>query len=526
MPSSGRRLARGLRASLAFSASLGFTACLHSRLGAAGADACPTPGGALAFDLHVAARDPNGLPFAPIWLAQQRGPQFSGAYCRPDPDELCGGFPTDAPVGFPQGRPKCNSIAKADVPVGFHAFMCSLESVNDGRNNKLRAHVNWVPATYEGFLGWGDTSGRPPFGDGDFTLSLAPVERTASPLKFAARRACLTPYPDGGPVALHIEFKAAEVSDHFDHTWWKNFRDKAKGKQNAAMEELPTSRFAVATGLLGLDAEHKGHAELHPVYALALQTGCTTEESPGRFSNRWAILARNWGNEGYCSSYNCHHQLLLDAAGTFALRLPLGDVMDVSEPELATGPGDTELWANNAALQVAQKVDVDASGPFAVVRLRLPPPEETALVYGEIRLRFKGTGAPGCPVDPRPASAGPGPLLLPAGVPSRRGGAEALLIELREEAPPEERTRLEGALGRRETLAAAAPAFQPVRPSGEIVPVGAPIAEDRVFCPPLAAPALEADPERAAVCDIVKRLPKARVARDKRLTALFNECSK
>jgi hypothetical protein len=487
-------------------------------------DACPAPARQLAFDLHVPARDANGLPLGPVWVAQQQGPRFAGAYCRPDPDQLCGGFPTDAPVGHPQGRPKCNSSATVDLPSGFHAFVCSLETFIDGRDDKLRGHVNWMPVTYEGFLDWGETSPRPPFGDADVTLALTPVEVSAKPLEFAARRAGLTPYPEGGPMALITEFKATEVSDFFDHTWWSEFRDQARDDENAAMQALPTTRFAVVTGVLGLDAEHKGHAELHPVYALALQTRCTTEDQPGTFSTRWAVFARNWGNEGYCSSYRCEHHLLLDAAGTFTFRLPLGDVRDVSAVELVTGPGATEVWANDPAVGVGQKVETDPGGRFALVRLHLPAPERAPLVYGEIVLRFKGTGAAGCPIDPRSAVGATGSAAVTPPNARRPEGAEALLARIGAELPAEERTRLERSLVPREPLASRS--FMPVEPVGELTPAGPAELEDPIVCPPALPVAREADAERAAVCSAAKGLPQAAVARDKRLAALLRECSR
>jgi len=491
-------------------------------------DACPTPTGVFGFDLHVQARDANGLPYSPIWEAQQKGPQFSGAYCRPDPERLCGGFPTDQPNGSPHGRPQCDSTAGVDAPTGFHALMCSLESFNDGRHDKLRGHVNWVPATYEGFLDWEDASARPPFGDGDLTLSLAPVERTANSFQLAARRAALTPYPLGGPVALHIEFKASEVSDHFEHTWWKEFRDGVNGKTNAALHSLPTTRFAVATGLLGMDAEHMGHTELHPVYALALQIGCNKVEADGRLSSRWAIWARNWGNEGYCSRYDCHHRLVLDPSGSMTLRLPLGAVTGVSDLEFGSSDEETQLWANSPAIGVAQKPDLDPSGAFALVRLKLPPPEKTPLVYGELTLRFRGTSeasAPACPADPRASTTGAALISARTG-PAGPEGAEGLLAELAARVPPEDRTRLEGSFARRELLAPAQ-SFARVVPAGEIRPTGSAAVSDEFACaPPSALMAAAGDPEKDAVCAAVKRLPKQRLEADKRLRQLSRECSR
>ena len=68
-------------------------------------------------------------------------------------------------------------------------------------------------------------------------------------------------------------------------------------------------------GLFGLDCEHGCRTEFHPAYAVAIQT----DES--KDTNTWAIFARNWGDEGFCSHLD--HQLdLTSAGGAIRLFLP------------------------------------------------------------------------------------------------------------------------------------------------------------------------------------------------------------
>jgi hypothetical protein len=191
----------------------------------------------------------------------------------------------------------------------------------------------------------------------------------------------------------------------------------------------------------------------------------------------------------------------------------------VSEIELATGSGETELWANDSAIQIGREVDADAGGAFAYVRLRLPGPDKTPLVYGDLELRFKGVGDGGCPV--KPATTDPRSLVAS----SPQEGAEELLLELREALPSEERTRFEQRLAPREALLRP---FSPVVPTGKIVPVGSASVEDRPpVCPTAAALIPEGvDAEKTAVCDVVQRLPKAKVAQDQRLGRLLKECVK
>lgn len=55
-------------------------------------------------------------------------------------------------------------------------------------------------------------------------------------------------------------------------------------------------RFAVATGLVGLDCWHECDPELHPLYSLAIRMGSHGSRE------KWMLFVRNWGNEGSCSS--------------------------------------------------------------------------------------------------------------------------------------------------------------------------------------------------------------------------------
>jgi hypothetical protein len=48
-------------------------------------------------------------------------------------------------------------------------------------------------------------------------------------------------------------------------------------------------------GLFGLDCEHGCRSEYHPAYAVAIQLNGAPDK------NTWAIFARNWGDEGFCS---------------------------------------------------------------------------------------------------------------------------------------------------------------------------------------------------------------------------------
>lgn len=50
----------------------------------------------------------------------------------------------------------------------------------------------------------------------------------------------------------------------------------------------------VVYGLFGLDCVHGCRSELHPAYAVAFQVDAS------RAGNKWALFARNTGDEGDC----------------------------------------------------------------------------------------------------------------------------------------------------------------------------------------------------------------------------------
>lgn len=137
------------------------------------------------------------------------------------------------------------------------------------------------------------------------------------------------------------------------------------------------NRFVIVVGLAGLDCEHGCATELHPVYALAIHVNDDPQD------DTWAIFARNWGDEGYCSQ----DQHPLDAT-RIAFMLPR--------------PGATAVAVASAATTFLTN-DLSLAGPFvslvanqgAVVEFRLPDPSRQARVNGELHLRW--TVAPGIP---------------------------------------------------------------------------------------------------------------------------------
>jgi hypothetical protein len=131
-------------------------------------------------------------------------------------------------------------------------------------------------------------------------------------------------------------------------------------------------KYAVLTGLLGLDCAHACGSELHPVWAFALRVN----DSPN--DETWAMFVRNWGDEGFCG--DADHYLDLQ---TIRVRLPWR-------------PGATSVTVQNAEfLTNSQQVTGPSLEPVAnqsvSVVFTLPAPEAHARVNGVLHLQWAGS---------------------------------------------------------------------------------------------------------------------------------------
>jgi hypothetical protein len=374
------------------------------------------PQGPRVLNLEWDSRDPNGLPVNPRWAFQ--GADEDGTFILADPEWQCGGFPTDTQENQLQGDPRCTDQETGlDLPTGWHKPVCGAEFLSDGRWGKLRGHVNWWPVTVRGYLTWNSKAGGYPFGDGDYTLSLEPAERDgATPGSGLTRYNTVENY---SMRAYHIEYNGEETIAHFTHPWWAAHRARA-GEGNVgsggAVEpgQIRDGSFAVVTGLFGLDAEHKGFSELHPVHALSVLTSCDEEsDGEGYFDDEWAIFVRNWGNEGFCADWHAYHRLDLPEE-TYAFRIPLPGLDAAS---VTLGPRTRFLASHPRPDQSTRP----GRGPFLVpdgdeveVRFRLPEFEgpltrsnDPPRIHGLLHLRWKAAdGARTCPGRiPTPAAA-------------------------------------------------------------------------------------------------------------------------
>jgi len=322
-------------------------------------------------DLVPDTMDANGFPLNPRWWVQRLTDSL------PDTRVECGGFAGTGPDLRPPtyGAPPCTTeAARLTYDYGdVTRFTCDWRFRADDRS--FHGHLNWYPATFAGQLHYeGASETTPitgPFGDKDLNFLLE-----------TPRGAGLTLY-NHDRDALSLEMDRRETAALWRSQWWHALAARAFDRDG--VERLVGGRRARVTGLFGLDGVHDYHAELHPVYAMAVQLDSVRAAS----GDRWAVFARNSGNEGFCSQRG--HPLAipsdtvrveidwfpgataatLDSAQDFAPRGAGASLVALQVDTLAHRAALVFVLprATNALLHAEERAMVDG---LAVVRWRVP----------------------------------------------------------------------------------------------------------------------------------------------------------
>ena len=255
-------------------------------------------------------------------------------------------------------------LPSRDYPDWSIPFVCH-SNILGGNGD---GHLNWEVVTYKGTIHW-EGHESPTFGDDDYNFNLDTPPTTNGFGSGATR---------GSPQQIRLEMKASETIDHFGNTpYWKRFRDMVDADDSNPVDV--GGKEAIAIGLIGLDRVHPpSGSELHPLYALAVHTQTDLSD------DRWAIFARNFGNEGMCSSgmHYADFRLL-----TFQLPRPAGASPTANPIVLFR-----DFWGNNAGT-----MDVfTGPGQDTFVTFHLNPTpnngDEGDRVSGELHLRWVGPG--------------------------------------------------------------------------------------------------------------------------------------
>jgi hypothetical protein len=299
----------------------------------------PDPGGA-PFDVVWDQIDTQGLPLNPRWFVQgEKSPQSM-----PDFKNTCGAAFSNMDT---MNIGVLNQICTNQMPymdLDTSPFVgWSFPGIAGGAgyctdNGFLRGHLDWFIGTMTGtaiFGSWTTGTGE----DDDYNMLLVRDDKSL-----------VTTNEDSN--VMNLEFNSDESVDQFKDAWWSNLDSTIHGlagqngqvtvPSNTPLGELIVGKPAVVIGLIGIDGVHgDGHTELHPVFALAIQTSATDGDTSR--DETWAFFVRNFGNEGNCSE-NLHFWEGL--SGKYYVQLPnppqWSDVTNVT----LSAP-DAWLWAGS-----------------------------------------------------------------------------------------------------------------------------------------------------------------------------------
>jgi hypothetical protein len=254
------------------------------------------------------------------------------------------------------------------------ADICKLEQYEPGKTNSpplygVAGHVNWAAGTYVGRITW--ESHSTPGTDDDYNFDL-----------FPAGGAGLVSVRNN----LEVEFDSDETIDHFNAPWWNafhkavdNYRSDDEINQLWFKEPDGTlGRYAIVTGLVGLEMCHNGSNELHPAWAFAVRV---KDDNPN--DEVWAMFVRRSGNQGFCSG---NQHVLTDLPGdTYTFRLPWRPGASSVNTTQSTVFLQTSSGGSGPGIQSALNQGVLVS--FAL-------PGNNNIIYGELHLQWPGGQGP------------------------------------------------------------------------------------------------------------------------------------
>ncbi len=354
------------------------------------------------FDLVAEQRDLNGLMLNPSWGDSSHPSTL-------DPDGRCGLLALHGAPGYRRvllRRSDCFSdeqrrVLRLNEPqvekVG--GFICAQTS-EDG---SVHGHVNWFPITLIGSLRFEKSMGGE---GGDYDVNFDLLSKSRWPVtRWNWRNA-------NGQVGsqIHLELDYRETLRRLPDsplTWWTRFRALAHDSSAEQVDSfLHRGRLsAVVTGLFGLDDVHNGHAEMHPVYAMAFAVRADTVDQ-GVLRQQWVFLARDRGNEGNCAAGKVPFRLgaATDSVNTYRFL--------IAEPEGASDPPTIERdssWIGVAEPAAGSGLRFYYAATQGLeVSVSWPPPSrdsEHAMMVGVLEVVWRGRFVPKPPAPGGPPEA-------------------------------------------------------------------------------------------------------------------------
>jgi hypothetical protein len=296
--------------------------------------------------VSAGSADPVGIWENPLWGSQATVP---GSLADP---QAC----LDLTGGFRDTGCTTQSVF-LDYPSGFNALICAI-----GASTEVYGHVDWRAANYGGMIYWGGKST-----DADYNVRIPTVNRNG-----------LTLY---NPTTMHGEFDSRETINYFSSQWWVSFRSAS----DTTKQTMINGKQAIVVGLLGVDCEHDCGSEVHPIWALAIHV----KDDPK--DDVWALFGRNFGDEGFCSSYQ---HLIYFPGDRYTFELP----WRAGATGVSRAPG-TVFYANKSGMSTSWGF---VAGDHVTLTMQLLSPTSYPRLHGELHLSWSGaavastaTGRPG-----------------------------------------------------------------------------------------------------------------------------------
>ncbi|HXW76900.1 MAG TPA: hypothetical protein VEJ20_05760, partial [Candidatus Eremiobacteraceae bacterium] len=315
--------------------------------------------------------DNNGLPLDPEW-AYQIGQSPQAYQPNPDFQQSCAsainqnsvaliraGNTGSSPINAAQLARTCTGddpITDLDQGWVWFGGLCP--------SDPLDGHLDWGIVTYTGQLEWREYSGGWPQ-DGDYNFGLETPDNGHGE----------TDISDSGYPGIGMEFDSGETIDYFNSGWWNTFANASDDSRS----DMVDGQNAIVTGLMGIDGVHGGYSEIHPVYAMAVET--SESASGGGVDQTWAFFIRNMGDEGECSSSNAHVWPGLDN-NTYSIQFPVPTyATKVTLNDSATSVNSV-VWTS--AAPSGPNLSFDGAWTYAEFQIPLLPMYVHNLVTGDV----------------------------------------------------------------------------------------------------------------------------------------------
>jgi len=312
------------------------------------------------YDLTWTGADLNGLPLNPRW-GQQDNPTNPG---------LPGVKGSGPGVCSTPSEPPCTTQTPIvmDLPAPWDVDhianqVCRYAGPHAGPAQGR--HVNWGIARYEGIATWDKKATW----DDDYHIYVARDDQSA--------------YTQQNSSTVTVEFDSDETIDDFSTRWWSDFRGAVDSDAGGGVKL--NDKEVILIGVIGLDCGEYCGSEIHPVLVMAVHVREDLSEDV------WAIFARNWGDEGFCS----HESVLAPELSTVYLTLPWPSNVPAGPPPVT----EKTTWQKSAfgggeQIQIKTFPFVSGAQPLVlVVEFDLGDPDKAPMVNGELHLNWTAAGA-------------------------------------------------------------------------------------------------------------------------------------